>query len=64
MTRGIFESDVTIPSSENQARCPHCGGDLRIVVGERVGTVAVPVDVPVALTVPRPPGQKVGPAGN
>jgi hypothetical protein len=41
MSRGVYESDVSIPGFEQDARCPHCGGELRIVLGERLGTLAV-----------------------
>ena len=53
MTRGEFESDVTIPGFDYRTHCPHCGGAVQIVMGERLGTVSVPIGSPV-LAVPAP----------
>jgi hypothetical protein len=50
VTKGVHESDVSIPGFEYDARCPYCGGDLRIIMGERLGTLAVPVDLAPVVT--------------
>lgn len=61
MTKDVYESDVSIPGFEHEVRCPHCGGEIRIVMGERLGTMSVPIDLAPELEVPTQTNESASP---